>query len=168
MYHIYRFASALLERAIQCSLSILPPSPTNSNHTNSNLQSWMPSWSLWLGGWSLGLTCAILVERPSTASPSRCGMLKFTWTLHIIVWYVRNSSRQEMLWQFTIVDTMKERFCPLGLQLINNSFAKRNYLFIFWIPHSRSEFYPGVNGWKKWGGQVEVHSLWLGEWQVQS
>ena len=26
---------------------------------------------------------------------------------------------------------MKERFCPLGLQLINNSFAKRSYLLIF-------------------------------------
>ena len=149
--------------SFDCSLSMLP-GPTDY-HTNSNLQSWMPSWSQWLGGWRMGLTCAILVERPPTASPSQCGMLKYTWTLHITVWSVRNSSRREMPWQFTIVDTMRERFYPLGPQLINNSFAK---ICSCWILHSRSELYPGVNGWKKWpAGQVEVHGLWVGEWQVQ-
>ena len=99
-----------------------------SNQTNSNLQSWMLSWSRWLGGWSLVLTCAILVERPPTASQNLCGMLKYTWTLHITVWSVRNSSRPEMPLQFTIVDIMKERFYLLGPQLINSTFAKKNML----------------------------------------
>ena len=99
-----------------------------SNQTNSNLQSWMLSWSRWLGGWSLVLTCAILVERPPTASQNQCGMLKYTWTLHITVWSVRNSSRPEMPLQFTIVDIMKERFYLLGPQLINSTFAKKNML----------------------------------------
>ena len=136
-----------------------------SNQTNSNLQSWMLSWSRWLGGWSLVLTCAILVERPPTASQNQCGMLKYTWTLHITVWSVRNSSRPEMPLQFTIVDIMKERFYLLGPQLINSTFAKKTCCL--WIFHSRSELYPGVNGWKKWAGEVEVHGVRLGEWQVQ-